>query len=357
MMSPKEMERNWWGEADRDPVHAEAAEWFVLLRDPNISVEDMQAWQTWMSDARNAQAFARVEEVSSVLADVRDELTRVPGTRWDSYDASVPIRDWQPPSHAPRMMAIAASTAALAVAAVLWSATRDDLPGLLPASETYSTVIGENRQLTLADGSVVTLGGNSSIGVRMQRDARHIELTRGEVFFKVAKDVSRPFTVHAGRATVAAVGTEFNVRRGSENVTVDVVEGRVRVAPASAIVPMTLLRQIWPGLTPVMVNAGEATAVDDKAVESARPISDVSASTSWRSGQLAFRMQPLRFVLEDVNRYTTKPIVLADPALGDLQITGTVAASNVSGWVASLKAALDVVAVEEPDRLVLRAKK
>ncbi|HEY5760853.1 MAG TPA: FecR domain-containing protein, partial [Steroidobacter sp.] len=176
-------------------------------------------------------------------------------------------------------------------------------------------------------------------------------------FFKVTKDASRPFTVHAGRASVAAVGTEFNVRRGSDHVTVYVVEGRVLVEPTSAIVPMTLLRQIRPGLAPVMVHAGEETAVDNRVVESVRPISDVLATTSWQTGQLAFRMQPLRFVLEDVNRYATKPIVLADPALGDLKITGTVAASNVSGWVASLKAALDIVAIEEPDRIVLRATK
>ncbi len=356
-MRSEELEENWWGDADRDPVHAEAAEWFALLREPDISLDDTLAWQTWMSDARNAQAFARIEEVSSVLAGLRDHPPRAPATRWDSYDASVPIRDWQPPSRAPRVMAIAASTAALAVGAVLWSATRDDLPGLLPAAESYATVIGENRQLTLADGSVVTLGGDSSIGVRMRDDARHIELTRGEAFFRVAKDASRPFTVHAGRANVAAVGTEFNVRRGAEHVTVDVVEGRVRVEPASGIVPITLLRQIRPRLAPVMVNAGEETAVDDTIVEAARPIADVMATTSWQTGQLAFRMKPLRFVLEDVNRYTTKPIVLADPAMGELKVTGTVAASNVPGWVASLKAALDIVAIEEADRIVLRAAK
>lgn len=353
-MRPEETEQTWWDEADRDPIHAAAAEWFATLRDPDISLEDMLAWQTWMTDARNAQAFARIEEVSGVLAEIQDK-PRATSARWDSYDASVPIRDWQPPSRAPRMFAIAASAAALAVGAALWSATRDDLPGFWPATESYATAIGENRQLTLADGSVITLGGNSRIGVRLQADARHIELTRGEAFFKVAKDASRPFSVHAGRATIAAVGTEFNVRRGAEDVRVDVVEGRVIVEPASAIVPIALLRQIRPQLAPVMVSAGEETAVRDTVVEAARPIEDLASTASWQTGQLAFRMQPLRLVLEDVNRYATKPIVLADPALGELKVTGTVAGANVSGWVTSLEAALNVVAVEEPDRIVLRA--
>lgn len=354
MMRPEQTEQNWWGDADRDPVHEEAAEWYALLRDPDVSLDDMLAWQTWMADARNAQAFARMEEVSSALTDLWD-MPRSPKSRQDSYDASVPIRDWQPPSRAPRIFAIAASTTAVAIGAALWGATRDDLPGLWPASESYATAVGENRQLTLADGSIVTLGGNSRIGIRMESDARYIELTRGEAFFKVAKDASRPFTVHAGRATIAAVGTEFNVRRGSEDVAVDVVEGRVRVEPASAIVPIALLRQIRPQLAPVMVSAGEETAVRDTVVEAARPIEDLAATTSWQSGQLAFRMQRLRHVLEDVNRYAAKPIVLADPAIGDLKVTGTVTGANVSGWAASLGAALNVVAVEEPDRIVLRA--
>lgn len=355
MIRPEQTEQDWWDEADRDPVHAAAAEWFALLRDPEVSLENMLAWQTWMSDARNAQAFARIEEVSSVLGEIQEDLPRPPRARWDSYDASVPIRDWQPPSRAPRMFAIAASTAAVAIGAALWGATRDDLPGFWPATESYATAIGENRQLTLADGSVVTLGGNSRIGIRMETDARYIELTRGEAFFKVAKDASRPFTVHAGRATVAAVGTEFNVRRGAQDVTVDVVEGRVIVEPASSIVPIALLRQIRPQLAPVMVSAGEETAVRDTVVEAARPIEDIAATTSWQSGQLAFRMQPLREVIEDVNRYAAKPIVLADPAIGELKVTGTVAGSNVSGWAASLEAALNIIAVEEPDRIVLRA--
>lgn len=218
------------------------------------------------------------------------------------------------------------------------------------------TAIGENRSVQLADGSQVTLGGDTTLSVALDGKARRIELIRGEAFFKVAKDSSRPFRVHAGDAAVVAVGTEFNVRRGRDRVSVAVVEGRVIVEPETRLLPIALLREFKPKFTPVDLKAGQQTTAGRGGVEAAAPLADSAAATAWRTGRLAFRLEPLRYVLEDVNRYAGKPIVIEDEFVASLRFTGTVKGDNVKGWISSLQSALSVEAVEEPDRIVLKRK-
>jgi len=206
----------------------------------------------------------------------------------------------------------------------------------------------------LEDGSRIILGGNSRVEVSLSKNLRAIELQRGEAFFVVAKDHTRPFKVHAGEATVTAVGTEFNVRRESDRVVVAVTEGRVVVEPVSPLVPIALLREFKPKLRAVRVGAGEKTSAGDAGIEDASKMDDVAAMTSWQTGRLAFRLQPLKYVLQDVNRYAPKPIVLEDQRIGSLSITGTVERDSIGDWISSLERAFDLQAVEEHERIVLR---
>jgi transmembrane sensor len=219
------------------------------------------------------------------------------------------------------------------------------------------TAIGENRKVTLADGSSITLGGNTKLSVDLNDTARRIDLARGEAYFKVAKDRNRPFKVHAGDATVVAVGTEFNVRRGDDRVVVSVVEGRVIVEPETRILPIALLREFKPNFASIKLDAGQQTTAGGRGVEAATPLPDSTTATAWQTGRLAFRLEPLRYVLEDVNRYSPKPIVIEEERIASLRVTGTVVGNNVKGWIGSLESALGIEAVEEPERIVLRAVK
>ena len=66
---------------------------------------------------------------------------------------------------------------------------------------------------------------------------------------------------------------------------------------------------------------------------------DPAAATAWREGHLKFRNEPLRHVLEDVNRYSSRDIGLGDDAIGDMRFTGTVFQDNIDGWLASVEQA------------------
>lgn len=346
-MTTQEAWRTFDAEAETDTAHIVATEWLLRLRDSDITPEEILAWQAWMSsDPRHAAAFRRMEEVGDLLRDVpRPHSPTVGELSRDHYDASVTLKAWK---RRPWYLTLPIATAAavlVATIAVMLIPTRRD--------EVMTTRVGENRTASLADGSIVTLGGHSRIRVRFDAHQRRIELLQGEALFRVAADPNRPLGVIAGRAIIVALGTAFNVRYASDRVVVDVVEGKVAVMPRTALTDVPILSALAPKLTPVNVTAGEETTVGTSEVGPATAGADIVSATSWTSGQLAFRMQPLSEVLQDVNRYSPKPIVAA-PDVAVVKITGTVSGKNVTGWLSSLNSALGIRADEEPDRIVLR---
>jgi transmembrane sensor len=338
-------------EIENDPLHLAAADWFVRLQSTEVSLEETLAWQAWLyEDPANAEAFARIEEISQALRDVPAPAA-LPAAliAGDRYDASVPIGDWKPRA-AQRWpwaaLSVAASFALIAVVFAFWKTPAE--------TNAFETAVGENRSVTLADGSIISLGGDTRIEVALSENLRAIELTRGEALFKVAKDSARPFKVRAGDATIIAVGTEFNVERDSDRAVVSVTEGRVVVKPVAGLLPVSLLQEFKPKLRSVRVSAGQQTTAGSAGIEEPTKMED--PATGWQIGHLAFRLQPLRYVLEDVNRYARKPIVLETESMGTLVITGTVERENIGGWVKSLEHAFDLRATEEADQIILRAR-
>jgi transmembrane sensor len=345
-----EQKTRFASDVERDRVHLAAAEWLVRLQSADFSIEETLAWQAWLTEnPDHAHAFARIEEVSSALRAVTvppavpaDQLAR------DRYDASVPLKDWREAPAQRRILsvfAVAASFAIAAVALAFWTSV---------SPNTYSTAIGEHRTVALSDGSTIALGADTRIDVTMSKKVRAIELVRGEALFKVAKDATRPFKVRAGEANVIAVGTAFNIERDSDRAIVSVTEGRVVVEPVAHFLPVAVMHEFEPKLRSVRLQAGQQTTAGSAGIEDPTKMDDGVAG--WQTGRLAFRLQPLRYVLEDVNRYASKPIVLDRVDEGALVITGTVERENIAGWVKSLERAFNLEATEESGQIVLRAR-
>lgn len=361
-MTSKKIETPPDGCPDVNPVFAAATEWLVRVHDPDVTPESLIAWQSWMrEDPAHAEAFRRMEHLDELLRAVpRPPSVSPRQMAGDSYEGAVPIRLWlrrpglrRPGQLVPRWahaasVLIATIAMALLVAAAIgrWSSDR--------GMTVIATRIGENRAVHLADGSIVTLGGDSRVAVDLRPRERDIDLLRGEAFFQVAHNPHRPFKVTAGGAVVVAVGTQFDVRRDTDQVVVDVVEGRVLVLPKSRAFPIALLHAFRPRLAAVSVAAGEQTSVDSVEIEPPSQIPDPEDAISWQSGRLVFRTQSLGEVLQQINRYSSKPIVIADPDITGMKVTGTIVGGNVSGWVASLHSALGLTAQDEGDRIVLR---
>ena len=89
---------------------------------------------------------------------------------------------------------------------------------------------GDTRAVRLPDGTILRLDGATRLAIRYGKASRDVTLADGAVFFDVARDPSRPFTVHAGDGAVRVLGTAFNVDRTAGRMDVAVYRGTVRLA-------------------------------------------------------------------------------------------------------------------------------
>jgi transmembrane sensor len=227
----------------------------------------------------------------------------------------------------------------------------------------FTTVIGGLQSVPLADGSRVTLNTDSQLHISLGERVRVIDLDRGEAFFEVAHDPSRPFIVEVGNRRVIAIGTQFSVRREGDAVRVIVSEGTVRLETAD--VPLLT------GEKPALPTSGEASAkavlegarvlsagtvarVSDKdVVIQKHPLAEIEQSLTWRSGVLTFRNTPLMDAVAELNRYNSRQIVIEDPAIAALEVGGVFRATNLDTFVHLLEQGFPVSANAKGDRIIL----
>lgn len=89
-----------------------------------------------------------------------------------------------------------------------------------------------NKDVTLPDGSVITLHKNSSIKFNPEFNATEREVyLEGEAFFNIHRDTKRPFFVYAQDVVTKVLGTSFTVTafERHDSVTVKVKTGKVLV--------------------------------------------------------------------------------------------------------------------------------
>jgi transmembrane sensor len=197
-------------------------------------------------------------------------------------------------------------------------------------------VLAPERRL-LEDGSVVELKPGAEIEVGYTGAARRVSLVRGEAHFEVAKNPDRPFIVRAGEIEVRAVGTAFAVQLATSQVEVLVTEGRVAVerSPVAPPVATPSSPDSLAPRPPTLVGAGARVVVAREPSAADRPVvSELSAAEigdrlAWRAPRLEFTRTPLSEVLPLVNRHNRAQIRLADPALGQVRISGILRADNL----------------------------
>jgi transmembrane sensor len=200
--------------------------------------------------------------------------------------------------------------------------------------QSYSTTIGEQRAIKLADGSVVQLNTRSRVEVRYSEQGRDIRLLEGEALFAVERDTARPFRVTTDTATIQAVGTQFNVYRREEGTTVAVVQGRVRVTSGSSTTSVSATAAPIGGGTSLA--AGEEARVGHDGQVIKRPKAEVAQVIAWRQRKLDFRGATLEEVAEEFNRYNRMQIRIEGAAVKAKELNGVFNADDPEALISFL---------------------
>ena len=209
---------------------------------------------------------------------------------------------------------------------------------------TYQTAVSEHRNIVLVDGSEISMGAKSSLSVNFSTDKRIVVLESGEALFVVAHDAERPLCCHSGSKHDHSCRDRIQCATGKETgVVVTVTEGTVEVkrTPQGSRPPSDGDQDPVQRIMTTTVSAGVQAVVSPTEL-SLVEVSNPNAVTEWRIGHLQYRSEPLKFVVADVSRYTTREIIIADSEVEAMIFTGSVFQDQTDDWLEALETAFPV---------------
>ncbi|KWT65559.1 Iron siderophore sensor protein [Hyphomicrobium sulfonivorans] len=303
----------------------EALDWFVRLQaatnDPAVR-RNFRAWSE--SDPRRAAAFAEVAAMWGEPEFLKAAENVAGATR---------------PANATRKRRRNVTVAATAIF-LLWGATHaSDI--MLWARADYMTATGEQRTVSLPDGSRMILNTASAVAINFTDSSRTVHVLEGQVFFDVARDTARPFVVDGNYSRVSVTGTAFDVHLEGDLDDVALARGQVAVSRLAQPSDHT-------DLTP-----GEAVNVGPAAMASVRAI-DTASTFAWTEGRITFDQQPFGQVLEQLQRYYGGRVVVWNSALQGTAVSGSYKLDDPALAIRSLAEAAGAKVTTLPGVIILR---
>jgi transmembrane sensor len=300
------------GNIKHEPSHALIGKYLSGACSP----EEAAAAQAWIqASPENGQTYAALEKIwlasqaeAHMQVDVDAAWRKVQARMQAPAQATLPM---QPARKGFLRQWWIAAAAALVISIgtyVIWRTWQQ-----APAAQEMTWAAGETPlRDTLPDGSIVTLNAHSRLVFPAQFAGAATRAVRleGEAFFDVHRDPAQPFVITAGATEVRVLGTSFNVKETEAAVSVSVTEGKVRFAAAAAPAAVELAAG----------TSATFAAATRKIVRDSLP--DANASY-WLTGRLVFQDKPLSAVVAELSARWKKPVLLADPGIGNCRLTAT----------------------------------
>ncbi|GJL55321.1 MAG: sensor [Nitrospirales bacterium] len=325
-------------------VREQALAWVVRLRSGKVTSADLKSFDQWFraneAHKREYQVYTKMwgtlEHVPPFLEAELEEADRYWAMHTREFAVGASHGGWSWGS----------ALAVMSVAVVMVGCLVSVWPSSPIHEASYQTVKGEQRMVTLVDGSTIFLNTDSQVSVQMSDETRVVTMHRGEAVFTVVHEPGRPFDVQAANGIIHDIGTQFLVRHFSTDVQVAVLEGRVAVevdAQASA----------KPAQNPHPLKQGEQVMYTPEGQLSHVKSFNVQTTAVWRQGQLVFVETPLSEVLDEWARYHPGVIRLDDPSLGRVPISGSFRLDNINGFFQALDGILALRPVRQNQNLIV----
>lgn len=314
-------------ETSRD-IDQAASNWTARLDRGPLSVEEDEAFQTWLSgDPRSKGALLRAQALSMM-----SESARALGPSFDPTAFEGPKRS--------RLMGLSRRQALTWTGSAAAAGSLVALGvGMPAAGAVISTKRGEIRLAPLEDGSTVLLNTESSVRVKYDRGERCVTLLKGEAYFSVARDEKRPFVVEVKGCRLRTAQAGFRVRKlGEDPVDILVNEGQVVVAaPSRTAVAGALALKANTRLTLSDPANGRSFAEHPQLIAP----DAVTRELAWREGKLAFEGETLQQAADTFARYSDTRIQVRDLDLAREPVTGLFAANDPVGFSRAIARVFD----------------
>lgn len=294
---------------DSRSVDAQAASWFTRNRNDR-SRATRKAFGQWLEHPGNAQAYHQFEQLWDDLAALKE------------LNKPVVLRPRKTTCWRPAMAAAAALVCALLVSNLGTAHT--------PVQQQIASQDGQPRNVTLPDGSHLSLNANTRLRIEFDGERRMVHLEQGQVYLDVAPDKERPLYVDAGTARVRVVGTAFDLRRGQQELVLSVDHGLVAFETPGERREALLL------------GARERAVYNLARGDLTRQPLGEGEVADWRTGHVSFRNRELASLVDELSLYRPAAVLLADPSLARYRVSGNLDVNDPDALLNALPALLPV---------------
>jgi transmembrane sensor len=332
----------------QDHIEAITRGWVVYLHSGEATPGKVAEFEAWLaSDARHLRAYRDMEQLMGDLSLAMSSEVVGP--------VPMPEVSVRPNRQDIRRIGVAlAGVLALAVGLIV--ATMNSGAPVVAAdrSPVVATEIAEIRDISLPDGSRVTLGARSRIEPRFTDELRIVRLSEGEAFFDVSHDATRPFYVEVGDKVVRVVGTQFDVRQRPGFVKVSVVSGVVEVLQEADPVRAEKHRS---EVSKDVLRAGDEVTARIGSVKREFGLVEPEAAAAWRRGWLVYEDASLGEIVSDTNRYSNQQIILGSPGMENLRVTAAFGVDKIDQFIIGIEASYNIRAEHmSANEIVLRTR-
>lgn len=337
--------------SDQETTRREIAANWVIREDRGLSLAEASELDVWLAaDPRHAEFYTQSTDSWLRFREISAAVRRQPVPRkWARAVRSLPL--W------------AGMAAAVVLTFTLLNSPPASAPTLTAPAVSGPTIsvrsAPANRRLP--DGSIAQLKENAEISLAYSANERRVRLLRGEAFFSVEKDATRPFLVEVDHVTVRAVGTAFAVRFAPEAVDVVVTEGTVQITATS--LPTTLEQQDAVAPTGIRVDAGFRGIIDRSAELEARRVvvsslspAELSLKLAWKEPVLELKGATLRELVAVITAQSGRTIEIGEPALEAVRIGGRFPIGDVDGFIRVIEEIYEVKSEVRADGAIVLLK-
>lgn len=165
-------------------------------------------------------------------------------------------------------------------------------------------------KLKLSDGTEVFLNSDSylefpSLFIGANRDV----ILKGEAYFKVKSDSTKPFIVKTNGVDIKVIGTEFNVEAYEDDdyIRTTLVKGKVEVhSPLNTLNMLPNVQAVFNRITNI---------IDTLKV-------DVEPVIAWTKGQFYFKNTRMEDIMKELSRWYNFNVIYKDESIKDMLFDG-----------------------------------
>jgi transmembrane sensor len=278
----------------------------------NASSEEKQDLDNWTKEKDENNAFAKKVQKTWILTErYAEELPIDTNAAWAKFEQKIAVPTTKTSSSSSKIIEIfktwQAAAAVLLITLSVWFVYDFNRSRLTE----IATIEGEQKEIKLPDGSLITLNENSTLAYAPDFNNRVVQL-EGEAFFDVAKQVGKTFEILTNTTKTTVLGTSFNIRAYPQ-------DNRIEVAVYTGKVAFETLAK---ASDKMLLKANEKAVFDGKSNKINKVAASDSNAIAWKTQLLHFDNTSLKDLIEVLERHFDVKIKSENAAILNCHFTG-----------------------------------